>query len=54
VARSDIDASGMVFVHGELWQAHAGQAIADGQKIRVNGVDGLRLSVEPMETEKGE
>ncbi len=54
VARSDIDASGMVFVHGELWQAHAGQAIADGQKIRVNGVDGLRLSVEPLETEKGE
>jgi membrane-bound ClpP family serine protease len=36
-----------VFVRGELWSAVAtGPGIAAGERVRVVGVDGLRLRVE--------
>jgi membrane-bound serine protease (ClpP class) len=37
--------SGRVAVHGEIWQATAGEAIAEGARVRVTGVDGLTLTV---------
>ena len=40
---------GMVFVHGELWRAHATGAIPAGARIRVRSVDGLTLHVEPVD-----
>lgn len=42
--------SGMVRVHGELWQAaaHAGQSIPKGVRVRVKKVSGLMLEVEPV------
>jgi len=40
---------GMVFVHGELWRAHAASAIPEGARIRVRSVDGLTLHVEPVD-----
>jgi membrane-bound serine protease (ClpP class) len=43
------DPRGMVFVHGELWRAAAGQPIPRGVRVRVLGVDGLTLRVEPIE-----
>jgi membrane-bound serine protease (ClpP class) len=43
------DPRGMVFVHGELWRAAAGQPIPKGVRVRVLGVDGLTLRVEPIE-----
>ena len=46
-ARGDIDTKGTVFVHGELWQAGSSQLIMDGQPIRVTGISGLHLTVEP-------
>jgi membrane-bound serine protease (ClpP class) len=55
VARSDIgpDISkqrfGLVFVHGELWRADSRVPIATGTRVRVLGVDGLTLHVEPLE-----
>ena len=38
---------GYVFVHGELWRAHASEPLRAGQRVRVEGVDGLTLAVRP-------
>ena len=46
VARTIVDADGKVFVHGELWNAMAKNSIPEGARVRVNGVDGLRVMVE--------
>jgi len=40
----------MVRVHGELWRAASRQAIAAGARVRVVGVEGLTLNVEPAES----
>jgi membrane-bound serine protease (ClpP class) len=46
-ARTSIDPEGQVVVRGELWTAvAAGPGIAAGERVRVVGVDGLRLRVE--------
>jgi membrane-bound serine protease (ClpP class) len=46
-ARTSIDPEGQVFVRGELWSAVAtGTGIAAGERVRVVGVEGLRLRVE--------
>jgi membrane-bound serine protease (ClpP class) len=47
VARTAVDADGQVFVHGELWNARAKNAIPEGARVRVREVDGLRVIVEP-------
>jgi membrane-bound serine protease (ClpP class) len=46
--------AGMVFVHGELWRATGAgmQDIPKGARVRVKGVDGLTLFVEPVEPSK--
>lgn len=46
-AKTDLDPAGSVFVHGELWQARAGQGIKQGQRVRVVAVNGMELEVEP-------
>jgi membrane-bound serine protease (ClpP class) len=49
VARETLDPRGHVFVHGELWQAQSdGEPIPAGSQVRVEGVDGLTLRVEPV------
>ncbi len=50
-ARQDLDGSGMVFVHGELWRAEAAQKIPAGTRVRVERVDGLTLHVAPARDE---
>jgi membrane-bound serine protease (ClpP class) len=40
---------GMVRVHGELWRAASEKALTKGARVRVVGVDGLTLHVEPVE-----
>jgi membrane-bound serine protease (ClpP class) len=40
---------GKVFVHGELWNAVTKKEIEEGARVRVAGVDGLHLIVEPAE-----
>lgn len=47
VARTDLDPEGKVMVRGELWDARADQKIANGARVRVRGIDGLKLVVEP-------
>jgi membrane-bound serine protease (ClpP class) len=41
-----IDPEGLVFVHGEYWQAKAGEKLEPGEKVKVVGVEGLVLRVE--------
>ncbi len=38
-------ATGRVATHGEIWQARAGEPIAEGDAVRVVAVDGLTLTV---------
>jgi membrane-bound serine protease (ClpP class) len=50
VAKTGIGTGGTVLVTGELWQASVAQTsqpIAAGQRVRVIGVDGLHLTVQP-------
>jgi membrane-bound serine protease (ClpP class) len=42
-------AEGMVRVHGELWRAESSQPVKEGMAIKVLGVEGLKLYVEPVE-----
>ncbi|HVE71459.1 MAG TPA: nodulation protein NfeD [Thermoanaerobaculia bacterium] len=46
VARTAVGPDGKVFVHGELWNASAASEIAEGSRVRVKDVDGLRVIVE--------
>jgi len=48
-AIEDLDLSGKVFVHGEIWNADADVPVRSDQSVRVVGVDGLRLKVRPEE-----
>src|SRR5438477_3915042 len=45
--KGEVRAPGLVFVNGELWQAHAedDSALAPGEDVEVTSVDGLRLTV---------
>jgi membrane-bound serine protease (ClpP class) len=49
VVRTPLGPEGTVFVHGELWNAVASRAIDAGTRVRVAGVKGLQLVVEPAE-----
>lgn len=49
IARTPVGADGKVFVHGELWNAVASNTIAEGARVRVAGINGLHLVVEPAE-----
>jgi membrane-bound serine protease (ClpP class) len=40
---------GMILVHGELWQAIATVSIPEGARVRVEGVEGLTLTVKPVD-----
>ena len=46
-ALDDFDGDGMVFVHSESWQAKTDTPLHKDQRIRVTGLKGLTLSVEP-------
>jgi membrane-bound serine protease (ClpP class) len=49
IARTNVDADGKVFVHGELWNATAKSAIAEGTRVRVRALDGMKVIVEAAE-----
>jgi membrane-bound serine protease (ClpP class) len=44
-----VDADGEVWarVHGETWRVRSGERLAQGERVRVTGVDGLTLDVIP-------
>jgi membrane-bound serine protease (ClpP class) len=55
VAKTPLGPDGKVFVHGELWNAVARKQapIDEGVRVRVAGVEGLHLIVEPAEGVSG-
>ncbi len=48
-ALMDFDGIGEVFVHSERWQAVTGEPLRKGQAVVVTAVDGLKLSVRPVD-----
>jgi membrane-bound serine protease (ClpP class) len=46
-ARTALAPAGTVFVHGELWDAVSTSPVETGSQVRVIGVDGMKLRVEP-------
>ena len=52
IVKQTLDPHGKVFVHGELWFARASEAIQEGERVRVTGVDNLVLEVEPVAGEQ--
>jgi membrane-bound serine protease (ClpP class) len=40
-----IDPEGLVFVHGEYWRARAAERLEPGERVEVEGVEGLVLKV---------
>lgn len=46
IARTQLAPEGKVFVHGEIWNAVANTPVAEGARVRVAAVSGLRLLVE--------
>jgi membrane-bound serine protease (ClpP class) len=51
-AEGEVRREGLVFVRGELWQATSadGEPLEPGDRVRVEGVDGLRLTVRHVPT----
>ncbi len=46
-ARTALAPGGKVFVHGEYWDAVSSSPVDQGARVRVVGVEGLKLRVEP-------
>jgi membrane-bound serine protease (ClpP class) len=42
-------APGQIALHGEIWRAVSAVPLETGRAVRVNGVEGLTVSVEPMD-----
>jgi membrane-bound serine protease (ClpP class) len=53
VARTPLSPEGKVFIAGELWNAVASAEIPPGEQVRVRGVNGLVLDVEPLRLARG-
>ncbi|MCP4666234.1 MAG: nodulation protein NfeD [Deltaproteobacteria bacterium] len=45
VVKEEIDPEGLVFVHGEYWNARAAERLEPGDRVEVEAMDGLVLSV---------
>jgi membrane-bound ClpP family serine protease len=48
--RTALDPHGQVYVHGELWQAHAvdNTSLAAGTEVRIVAIDGLAATVQAV------
>ena len=53
-AVTELAPEGKVFVHGEYWDAVARKPVQAGSKVRVTGLDKLKLTVEPSPDQKGD
>lgn len=50
VAETDLAPDGKVVVHGEYWNATSAEPVRKGERVRVVGVTGLRVSVKKEES----
>ena len=46
-AVTDVAGEGRVLVQGEYWWARARTQVAQGQRVRIIGIEGMTLEVEP-------
>jgi membrane-bound serine protease (ClpP class) len=53
VARTALEPEGKVFVHGEWWNAVSDVPVEEGRRVRVVGLEGLKLRVTPTESSGG-
>jgi membrane-bound serine protease (ClpP class) len=51
-ATADFQGRGQVRAHGELWSAESSVPVRAGQALRVTGMNGLVLTVEPEESKE--
>lgn len=51
VVLADFAGEGWAGIHGEIWHVRSTFPLAQGQPVRVTGIDGLTLEVEPKATE---
>ena len=49
MAKTEISNNGKVFIHGEYWDAYSNNVVPEGERVRVIGVEKLRLNVEKLE-----
>jgi len=47
----DFACEGWATIQGEIWPVRSGLPLTQGQRVRVSGIDGLTLNVEPQTTE---
>lgn len=52
VAEEDFDTIGRIRVHSESWNASTSATLRKGQRVRVTEMDGLRLTVEPLNEDR--
>ncbi len=45
LVKEPIDPEGLIFVHGEYWRAVAKEKIEPGERVEVEGAEGLILKV---------
>ena len=45
---ADFEKKGFIHIHGENWQAESMTPLKEGDRVRVTGISGLMLTVEPM------
>jgi membrane-bound serine protease (ClpP class) len=50
-ARSDLNLTGLVFVHGENWSARSNEPVQKGEKVTIVGIEGLTLIVRKTESD---
>lgn len=50
VATVDFDGKGTILIHSEHWTALSDTPLKKGQRVKVTGMDGLTLQVEPLGT----
>lgn len=46
---ADFEKRGFIHIHGENWQAEANTPMTAGTRVRVTGIEGLTLKIEPKE-----
>ncbi|HEY9147560.1 MAG TPA: nodulation protein NfeD [Gammaproteobacteria bacterium] len=54
VVVDDFDGRGTILIHSEHWSAESPQPLKKGQRVKVTGIDGLTLKVEPTESKTEE
>ncbi len=47
IVQTDLTPEGRILLHGELWKAVSRQPVSGGARVRVTGIEGLMVTVEP-------